>query len=119
MGNQEQLTDDNQEQLTDDDQEQLTDDDSDQELRRVLKHLGVMRVGGRWEKREEWREERASPNDSSSESSDAEDADIDRKMDALLQGVSKSCYCVTFIPIKYSNFSRFYEKMGPFYKIQM
>ena len=91
MGNQEQLTDDNQEQLTDDDQEQLTDDDSDQELRRVLKHLGVMRLGGRWQKREEWREERTSPNDSfsSSESSDAEDADIDRKMDALLQGSQK------------------------------
>ena len=47
--------------------------------------------GGRWQKREEWREERASPNDSfsSSESSDAEDADIDRKMDALLQGSQK------------------------------
>ena len=93
MGNQEQqLTDDNQEQqLTDDDQEQLTDDDSDQELRRVLKHLGVMRVGGRWEKRGEWPEERASPNDSSSssESGDAEDAEIDRKMDALLQGSRK------------------------------
>ena len=92
MGNQEQLTDDNQEQLTDDDQEQLTDDDSDQELRRVLKHLGVMRLGGRWQKREEWQEERASPNDSFSSSeatSGEEDADIDAKMDALLQGSQK------------------------------
>ena len=91
MGNQDQVTDDDQGHLTDDDQGQLTDDDSDQELRRVLQHLGVMRVGGRWEKRGEWREERASPNDSfsSSESSDAEDADIDRKMDALLQGSQK------------------------------
>ena len=86
---QDQVTDDDQGQVTDDDQGQVTDDDSDQELRRVLKHLGVLRVGGRWEKREEWREERASPNDSSSESSDAEDADIDRKMDALLQGSQK------------------------------
>ena len=78
-------------QLTDDDREQLTDDDSDQELRRVLKHLGVMRLGGRWQKREEWQEERASPNDSfsSSESSGEEDADIDAKMDALLQGSQK------------------------------
>ena len=92
MGNQEQLTDDNQEQLTDDDQEQLTDDDSDQELRRVLKHLGVMRLGGRWQKREEWQEERASLNDSFSSSeatSGEEDADIDAKMDALLQGSQK------------------------------
>ena len=68
-----------------------SDDDSDQELRRVLKHLGVMRLGGRWQKREEWQEERASPNDSfsSSESSGEEDADIDAKMDALLQGFQK------------------------------
>ena len=88
MGNQEQLTDDNQEQLTDDDQEQLTDDDSDQELRRVLKHLGVMRLGARWQKREE----RVSSNDSFSSSeatSGEEDADIDAKMDALLQGSQK------------------------------
>ena len=34
-------------------------------------------------------------------------------------GVSQSCYCVTFIPTKYFSFSRFYEKMGPFYEIQM
>ena len=34
-------------------------------------------------------------------------------------GVSKSCYCVTFLPTKYFSFSRFYEKMGPFYEIQM
>ena len=90
MGKQDQVTDD-QGQLTDDDQGQLTDNDSDQELRRVLQHLGVMRVGGRWEKRGEWREGRASPNDSSSSSgsSDSEDADIDRKMDALLQGSQK------------------------------
>ena len=91
MGNQDQVTDDDQGHLTDDDQGQLTDDDSDQELRRVLKHLGVMRVGGRWQKRGEGQEERASPNDSlsSSESSGEEDADIDAKMNALLQGSQK------------------------------
>ena len=95
MGNQDQVTDDDQGYLTDDDQGQLTDDDSDQELRRVLQHLGVMRVGGRWEKRGEWPEERASPNDSSSssESSDSEDADIDRKMDALYRGLKKLLLC--------------------------
>ena len=31
-------------------------------------------------------------------------------------GVSKSRYFGISIPIKYSNFSRFYKKMGPFYK---
>ena len=31
-------------------------------------------------------------------------------------GVSKSHYFVISISIKYSNFSRFYKKMGPFYK---
>ena len=31
-------------------------------------------------------------------------------------GVSKSCYIGISIPIKYSNFSRFYKKLGPFYK---
>ena len=81
----------NQEQLTSASESDGLDDDSDQELRRVLKHLGVMRLGGRWQKREEWQEERASPNDSfsSSESSGEEDTDIDAKMDALLQGSQK------------------------------
>ena len=37
-----------------------------------------------------------------------------------LEGVSKSRYFGISIPIKYSNFSRFYKKMSPFYKkIQM
>ena len=31
-------------------------------------------------------------------------------------GVSKSRYIGISIPIKYSNFSRFYKKLGPFYK---
>ena len=31
-------------------------------------------------------------------------------------GVSKSRYFVISISIKYSNFSRFYKRMGPFYK---
>ena len=31
-------------------------------------------------------------------------------------GVSKSRYICISIPIKYSNFSRFYKKLGPFYK---
>ena len=31
-------------------------------------------------------------------------------------GVSKSSYIGISIPIKYSNFSRFYKKLGPFYK---
>ena len=109
MGNQDQVTDDDQDQVTDDDQGQVTDDDSDQELRRVLKHLGVMRVGGRWEKREEWREERASPNDSfsSSESSDAEDADIDRKMDALPQGSQKILQFLVDFMKKWVHFMKF------------
>ena len=97
----------NQDQVTDDDQDQVTDDDSDQELRRVLKHLGVLRVGGRWEKREEWREERASPNDSSSESSDAEDADIDRKMDALPQGSQKILQFLVDFMKKWVHFMNF------------
>ena len=33
-----------------------------------------------------------------------------------LAGVSKSRYFVISISIKYSNFSRFYKKKGPFYK---
>ena len=33
-----------------------------------------------------------------------------------VSGVSKSRYFVISISIKYSNFSRFYKKMGPFYK---
>ena len=34
----------------------------------------------------------------------------------FMSGVSKSRYFGISIPIKYSNFSRFYKKMGPFYK---
>ena len=84
MGSQEQLTDAASE-------SDGSDGDSDQELRRVLKNLGVMRVGGRWQRREERQEERASSNDSfsSSEASGEEDADIDAKMDALRQGSQK------------------------------
>ena len=84
MGSQEQLTDAASE-------SDGSDGDSDQELSRVLKNLGVMRVGGRWQRREERQEERASSNDSfsSSEASGEEDADIDAKMDALLQGSQK------------------------------
>ena len=62
-----------------------SDGDSDQELKHVLKTLGVMRVGGKWQRQEE----RASSTDSSdsdsasSEESEGEDKDIDVKMDAL------------------------------------
>ena len=58
-----------------------SDGDSDQELKHVLKTLGVMRVGGKWQRQEE----RASSNDwsGSSEESGGEDGDIDAKMDAL------------------------------------
>ena len=59
-----------------------SDDDSDHELKRALKTLGVVRVGGRWQRQEE----RASSTDSSSDSSEeseGEDKDIDAKMDAL------------------------------------
>ena len=61
-----------------------SDGDSDQELKNVLKTLGVMRVGGKWQRQEE----RASSNDSSGSSgeSEGEDGDIDAKMDALRQG---------------------------------
>ena len=34
----------------------------------------------------------------------------------VIAGVSKSRYISISIPIKYSNFSRFYKKLGPFYK---
>jgi len=34
----------------------------------------------------------------------------------MLAGVSKSRYISISILIKYSNFSRFYKKLGPFYK---
>ena len=80
MGSQEQLTDAASE-------SDGSDGDSDQELRHALKNLGVMRVGGRWQRQEE----RASSNDSpsSSEASGEEDGDIDAKMDALLQGSQK------------------------------
>ena len=99
----------NQEQLTSASESDGSDDDSDQELRRVLKHLGVMRLGGRWQKREEWQEERASPNDSfsSSESSDAEDADIDRKMDALPQGSQKILQFLVDFMKKWVHFMKF------------
>ena len=88
MGNQDQVTDDDQDQVTDDDQGQVTDDDSDQELKHALKTLGVIRVGGRWQRQEE----RASSTDSSSDSSEeseGEDKDIDVKMEALRQGSKK------------------------------
>ena len=64
-----------------------SDGDSDQELKHVLKTLGVMRVGGKWQRQEE----RASSNDSSGSSgeSEGEDGDIDAKMDALRQGSQK------------------------------
>ena len=71
--------------MTDDDQGQVTDDDSDQELKHALKTLGVIRVGGKWQRQEE----RASSTDSSSDSSEeseGEDKDIDAKMEALRQG---------------------------------
>ena len=61
----------------------LSDGDSDHELQHVLKSLGVMRVGGRWQRQGE----RAASSDStdSSEASGKEDGDIDidAKMDAL------------------------------------
>ena len=64
-----------------------SDGDSDQELKHVLKNLGVMRVGGKWRRQEE----RASSNDSfsSSKASGEEDEDIDAKMDALRQRSQK------------------------------
>ena len=65
-----------------------SDDDSDHELKRALKTLGVVRVGGRWQRQEE----RASSTDSSSDSSEeseGEDKDIDAKMEALRQGSKK------------------------------
>ena len=43
--------------------------------------------------------------------------DLGSNQDEELEtGVSKSRYFGISIPIKYSNFSRFYKKMGPFYK---
>ena len=64
-----------------------SDGDSDQELKHVLKTLGVVRVGGKWQRQEE----RASSTDSSGSSgeSEGEDGDIDAKMDALRQGSQK------------------------------
>ena len=65
-----------------------SDGDSDQELKHVLKTLGVIRVGGKWQRQEE----RASSTDSSSDSSEeseGEDKDIDAKMEALRQGSKK------------------------------
>ena len=41
--------------------------------------------------------------------------DLDDRF-ALRAGVSKSRYFARSIAIKYSNFSRFYKKKGPFYK---
>ena len=34
----------------------------------------------------------------------------------VVAGVSILCYISIFILIKYSNFYRFYKKLGPFYK---
>ena len=64
-----------------------SDGDSDQELEHALKTLGVIRVGGKWQRQEE----RASSNDSSDSSgeSEGEGGDIDAKMDALRQGSLK------------------------------
>ena len=62
-----------------------SDDDSDHELKRALKTLGVVRVGGRWQRQEE----RASSTDSSGSSGESEGEDggnIDAKMEALRQG---------------------------------
>ena len=42
-----------------------------------------------------------------------EEEDVEGETEA---GVSKSRYFVISISIKYSNFSRFYKKKGPFYK---
>ena len=69
-----------------------SDGDSDQELKHVLKTLGVMRVGGKWQRQEE----RASSNDSSGSSgeSEGEDGDIDAKMDALRRGSQKVVFLV-------------------------
>ena len=41
---------------------------------------------------------------------------INKKFEKIKSGVSKSRYFGISIPIKYSNFSRFYKKMGQFYK---
>ena len=59
----------------------VSDGDSDHELQHVLKTLGVMRVGGKWQRQEE----RAASSDStgSSEESGGENGDIDAKMDVL------------------------------------
>ena len=105
----------NQDQVTDDDQDQVTDDDSDQELKHALKTLGVIRVGGKWQRQEE----RASSTDSSSGESDGEGGDIDAKMEALRQGSKKVVILVFSLPIKYSLFSKFYKKWIHFIKIQM
>ena len=62
-----------------------SDDDSDHELKRALKTLGVVRVGGKWQRQEE----RASSTDSSGSSGESEGedgGDIDAKMEALRQG---------------------------------
>ena len=79
-----------------------SDGDSDQELKHVLKTLGVVRVGGKWQRQEE----RASSTDSSGSSgeSEGEDGDIDAKMDALRQGSQKVVILVFSLPIKYSHF---------------
>ena len=116
MGNQDQVTDDDQDQVTDDDQGQVTDDDSDQELKHALKTLGVIRVGGKWQRQEERASSTDSSTDSSSGESDGEGGDIDAKMEALRQGSQKVVILVFSLPIKYSLFSKFYKKMDPFYK---
>ena len=116
MGNQDQVTDDDQDQVTDDDQGQVTDDDSDQELKHALKTLGVIRVGGKWQRQKERASSTDSSTDSSSGESDGEGGDIDAKMEALRQGSQKVVILVFSLPIKYSHFSKFYKKMDPFYK---
>ena len=59
----------------------LSDGDSDHELQHVLKSLGVLRVGGKWQRQEE----RAASSDSTGSSGESgeEDGDIDAKMDIL------------------------------------
>ena len=49
-------------------------------------------------------------------SEEFERIDDDGKEKPPLAGVSKSRYFARSIAIKYSNFSRFYKKKGPFYK---
>ena len=66
-----------------------SDGDSDQELEHALKTLGVIRVGGKWQRQEERASSTDSSTDSSSGESDGEGGDIDAKMEALRQGSLK------------------------------